>query len=157
MGSNEKSFHLLPWVFGVILVLHGQGVLADMEDGSAWLAVDHALAGENHSRPCETRGTCEPGPREIVSRADCPNQVRGRVVEGLGGGAACYRQCQWVAAQTVGTAWNGEQLAVFQQLGITNWALDHHVMCHVIETAKFPSRQHFLKKCGKKIFYINAL
>ena len=53
-----------------------------MEDGPVRLAADHALAGENHSWPCETMGTHEPGPREIVSRADCPNQVRGRVVEG---------------------------------------------------------------------------
>ena len=72
VGSNEKSFHSLPCVFGVILVLHGRGVLADVEDGPVQLAVDHALAGENHSWPCEMRGTCKPGPREIVSRQIVP-------------------------------------------------------------------------------------
>ena len=32
---------------GVVLVLHGQAILADMEDGHVWIAVDHALAGED--------------------------------------------------------------------------------------------------------------
>ena len=31
----------------MVLVLHGQAVRADMEDGQVWLAVDHALAGED--------------------------------------------------------------------------------------------------------------
>ena len=32
---------------GVVLVLHGQGILADMEDGHVQLAVDHTLARED--------------------------------------------------------------------------------------------------------------
>ena len=32
---------------GVVLVLHGRGDLADVEDGRVRLAADHALAGED--------------------------------------------------------------------------------------------------------------
>ena len=59
---------------GVVLVLHGRGILADVEDGRARLAADHALGGEDvcfvlGGRGGERQG-CGGGSRGCISMLD---------------------------------------------------------------------------------------